>query len=290
MCQRYPKMIKAGQTKNGKQMYRCINCNKRFVANIGQLTFYSHQSLSKWEIVLDDTLNVLALRKTVVKIGVHYVTVFRMRHKLLHFIEIILANDALGEMSEIDEKYILVSHKGTKLDGVEPRKHGSTAPKAGISNMQVCIMTAVSRGGNVCIHTYNTGRPTDINGYDLCQHIDQKSYCFTDGINIYDWSLQKRNCSVKHLKLSEYTKIDHLNTVNGLHSFIELEIIRYRNISTKYINRYNSLFMIRYDFRKLNIREKIKRLLGILRQSQQYFFIRQLSKESIFNFSNNILI
>ena len=289
-AKRHPKMFKAGQTKNGKQMYRCTNCNKHFVADTGQLTFYSHQGLSKREIVLEDVLNGLALRKTAVKIGVHYVTVFRMRHKLLHFIEIILANDSAGEIAEIDEKYILASHKGTKLEGVEPRKHGSTAPKAGISNMQVCIMTAVSRGGNAFIHTYNTGRLTDINGYDLCQHIDQKSYCFIDGINIYDWSLQKRNCGVKHLKLSEYTKIDHLNTVYGLHSFIESEIIRYRNISTKYINRYNSLFMIRYDFRKLNIREKITRLLGMLRQSQQYFFIRQLSKESIFHFSNSIFV
>ena len=150
-AKRHSKMIKAGQTKNGKQMYRCTNCNKRFVADTGQLTFYSHQSLSKWEIVLDDTLNVLALRKTVVKIGVHYVTVFRMRHKLLHFIEIILANDSVGEIAEIDEKYILASHKGTKLDGVSPRKHGSIAHKKGISNMQVCIMTAVSRGGNAFI-------------------------------------------------------------------------------------------------------------------------------------------
>ena len=41
--------------------------------------------------------------------------------------------------------------------------------------MQVCIMTAVSRGGNTFIHTYNTGRPTDVDGYDLCQHIDQKN-------------------------------------------------------------------------------------------------------------------
>lgn len=148
--------------------------------------------------------------------------------------------------------------------------------------MQVCIMTAVSRGGNAFIHTYNTGRPTDVNGYDFCQHIDKETYCFTDGINIYDGSLQKRNCDVKHLKLSEYKKIDHLNTVNGLHLFFESEIIRYRNISTKYINRYNSLFMIRYNFRKPNIREKITRLLEMRRQRQHYFYICQLSKESIF--------
>ena len=76
-AKRHPKMIKARQTKNGKQMYRCTNCNKRFVSDTGQLTFYSHQSLSKWEIVLEDALNGLALSKTAVKIDMHYVTVFR---------------------------------------------------------------------------------------------------------------------------------------------------------------------------------------------------------------------
>ena len=180
--------------------------------------------------------------------------------------------------------------KGPSWKALNHENMGSIALKAGIPIVQVCIMSEVSKGGNAFIHSYNTGWPTDINGYDLCQHIDQKSYCFTDGINIYDWSLQKRNCGVKHLKLSEYTKIDHLNTVNGLHSFIESEIIRYRNISTNYINRYNSLFRIRYDLRKLNIREKITRLLGMLRQSQQYFFIRQFSKESIFHFSDSIFV
>ena len=40
--------------------------------------------------------------------------------------------------------------------------------------------------------------------------------------------------------------------------------------------------------RKLNISEKVTKLLGMLRQHQQYFYIRQLSKESIFKFSNSI--
>lgn len=52
-AKRHPKMIKARQTKNGKQMYRCRSCNKRFVSDTGQ-----------------DALNGLALRKTTVKIDI----------------------------------------------------------------------------------------------------------------------------------------------------------------------------------------------------------------------------
>ncbi len=278
----HPKLIKAGRTRNGKQMLRCKECNKRFVADTGQLTFYSHQEFSAWKILLKDTLNTVGLRETALKIGVHFVTVFRMRHKFLRFLEEILVNESVGNVAEVDEKYITASHKGTKLEGVEPRKHGSKANKRGLSKMQVCIMTAVSRDNNAYIHTYNTGRPNDINANDLCQHIDENTYCFLDGINIYDWSLKKRNCDFRHLKKSDYTKTDHLNNVNHLHSFIEKEVIGYRNLATKYINRYNSLFMIQCNYRKMSLNEKIVKLLGLLRQHQKYFFVRQISHESIF--------
>ena len=53
-----------------------------------------------------------------------------MRHKLLHFIEIILDIDVVRGIAETDEKYILASHKGTKLEGVEPRKHGINSSKS----------------------------------------------------------------------------------------------------------------------------------------------------------------
>ena len=44
----YPVLVKAGKTKAGKQMLKCNACNKRFVCDHGQLTFYSHQSQAKW--------------------------------------------------------------------------------------------------------------------------------------------------------------------------------------------------------------------------------------------------
>lgn len=127
----HPKVIKAGKTRNGEQMLRCKECNKRFVEDSGQLTFYSHQELSKWKILLEDTLNRVGLRKTAAKIGVHFVTVFRMRHKFLRFLEVITGSNTVGDVAEVDEKYNTASHKGKKLEGVAPRKHGSKDSKAG---------------------------------------------------------------------------------------------------------------------------------------------------------------
>lgn len=62
------------------------NCGKRFDDH-GQLTYYSHQSQDKWNTLINDTLDGVALKETAKKLKVHECTVFNMRHKLLHELE-----------------------------------------------------------------------------------------------------------------------------------------------------------------------------------------------------------
>jgi transposase-like protein len=91
----HPKLIKAGKTRNGKQMLRCGDCNKRFVEDREQLTFYSHEDLSQWKILLEDTFNKIGVRQTAAKIDVHYVTAFRMRHKFFQYLVEMIEKDAV---------------------------------------------------------------------------------------------------------------------------------------------------------------------------------------------------
>lgn len=83
----HPVLVKAGKTKAGKQMLKCSSCHKRFVCDHGQLTYYSHQPQSKWNDLIIETQKGNSLLHTAAKINVHESTVFRMRHKYLHFIE-----------------------------------------------------------------------------------------------------------------------------------------------------------------------------------------------------------
>lgn len=83
----HPVLIKGGKANSGKQMLQCKTCKKRFVVDHGQLTFYSHQSQSKWNDFIIDTKNGVSLKETSSKINVHESTAFRMRHKLLHSME-----------------------------------------------------------------------------------------------------------------------------------------------------------------------------------------------------------
>lgn len=83
----HPRLTKGGTTKAGKQMLRCHECNKRFVVDHGQLTYYSHQSQDKWNDLIIETQEGHSMAKTAALIDVHEVTAFRMRHKYLHMLE-----------------------------------------------------------------------------------------------------------------------------------------------------------------------------------------------------------
>ena len=47
-------------------------------------------------------------------------TVWRMRMKLLHMLEKMLEDTAVSGEIELDEKYLLNSHKGEKIDNLKP--------------------------------------------------------------------------------------------------------------------------------------------------------------------------
>ncbi|MGN9282176.1 hypothetical protein ACTM8V_06705 [Holdemanella porci] len=53
----------------------------------------------------------------------------------------------MGNEVEMDEKYTPYNHKGTKIDGVELKHRGTPTTKRGLSNQQICIITAIQRFG-----------------------------------------------------------------------------------------------------------------------------------------------
>lgn len=83
----HPHLTKGGFANSGKPMLRCSDCGRRFVIDHGQLTFYSHQPQDKWNDLIIHTLQGDSLLKTAAEIDVSEMTVFRMRHKFLRFLQ-----------------------------------------------------------------------------------------------------------------------------------------------------------------------------------------------------------
>lgn len=278
-----PRFKKGGTTSAGKQMLRCCECNHRSVIDHGQLTFYSHQSQDKWNELICDTIEAKSIKSTAALIDVHETTAFRMRHKLLNALEqdenrIVLQNEA-----EFDEKYFCYSHKGKQIDGKSGKKRGTPASKRGLSGEQVCLLTGVERQGQAFLRAYNLAKPTSEDIMNLVDHIQEGMYAWIDGLASYRALFRAKHCQWKELvEYKSYDRVNHLNNVNSFHKKIEDIYNYYRGVSTKYINRYSSLFCVMRDFAGMDRQEILTLTLRRLRKQTKYFFVRQISNEEIF--------
>ena len=111
-----------------------MDCQRRFAAVYGTSSFYSHQSPEVWGAMIKLTLAGSTLEAVSQALDINIATAFRMRHKLMCSLEEEAVTTVIAEQAELDEKYVLKSHKGTKLEHVPGKKRGVRASKRGISN------------------------------------------------------------------------------------------------------------------------------------------------------------
>lgn len=228
-------------------MYRCKECGSRFVEDVGDMTYRSHISAGQWIESIKLNLEGASLEKIAASIGVSEQTAFSMRHKLMHALENDESRLKLSKMVELDEKYVMKSHKGRRIEGVEGRKRGEASSKRGLSNNKVCLLTAVQRGPASFLRSYNMARPSSDEVLNLADHIEEGTFLWTDGLNSYESLAQKLNSTrVCLTDRKQYDKVNHLNTVNSFHSRISAWYGSMRGCASKYINRYSALFNIRW--------------------------------------------
>lgn len=112
------------------------------------------------EEVIHDTLDRNSIDFTARRTGLSHDCVFRMRHKILFSLEEQLVESPirLGDVTELDETFVLESYKRNKLPeglGRKPRKHGEKAIKRGISSEYVCICARIQRNRAAMAHSVN---------------------------------------------------------------------------------------------------------------------------------------
>ena len=278
-----PCFTKGGFSNSGKQMVRCSVCKKRTVVDYGQLTYYSHQDQSKWDQLIEDTFMQVSELETAAKLDVSPYTAWRMRMKLLHALEVIVSDTVLKDEVEFDEKYVMNSHKGRKIEGVKPRHRGKAATKRGLSDEKICIAAGVERLGTSVLIATNTGNPSSEDLMKLKDHLAEKSLVWVDGKAAYNALLTAKKCDARVLgDHTTYTSVDHLNNVNSFHNTIETWYGRYRGVASKYLNRYCALFTLVREYMGCDIQEILLSITNRLRHIKDYFYIRQIWTEDLF--------
>ena len=176
----------------------------------------------------------------------------------------------MGNEVEMDEKYTPYNHKGTKIDGVESKHRGTPASKRGLSNQQVCIITAIQRFGHTIARTLNYGKPSSIDLLRFGECLESKSFVMLDGT---------KKVLISH---ESYDKFNHLNTVNSFHKLIEERLQKYKGVASKYINRYNALFVMQRETQGMDNTEKLQYVLLRLKNIYKITRLKDLKNEWLF--------
>ena len=260
-------VIKYGN-KCKKQRFLCKTCGRTFVSTTNTVMANSHFPAAIWKEVTKDTLNGQAIDYSAKRLGIYHQAVFNMRHKILLTLQELpeVKDICLGEVSELDETYVLDSYKGKKLDptvGREARRHGAKAQKRGISSEYLCICTGIQRKGNALAATANRAKPSAGELIAIFEgHIADGTFLLCDGLRSYHALPGIAECVVRDCAryTDKATGFYHLNTVNGFHSFIKRRYNFYRGVASKYLNRYNALFSATYQ----NAEVMVQKLMDIM--------------------------
>ena len=278
-----PRWTRGGRANSGNQMLVCHSCNRRTVDDYGQLTYYSQQDRSKWDQLIRDTFQQVPVHTTAENLGISTYTVWRMRMKLLHALESIASESVVSDEVEMDEKYLLNSHKGEKREDVKPRHRGEKASKRGLSDEQVCLLTAVQREGDAVLKATNIAAPKAEDIAKIEPNFAGHSFVWIDGKTAYQRILTQKNCEFRVLgDHKSYTSIDHLNNVNSFHSKIDEWNRGYRGVATKYINRYAALLVTVRKYTGLHADEVLLKVKAMLNGISDFFRICDMKTTDLF--------
>lgn len=269
-CGKHTRLIKKGK-QSGKQRYQCKTCGSKFVYDSHHITSCMKITHDEFIEICLDTITLVPIKETAARLNRSIYCVFNNRHKFLALLEKIVdeETDLVSGTIEFDEKYILESNKGSSPENRKSRKRGGKSNYRGISHEQVCIVTTTDRTGHEIFKAVGYAKPTsDIIADTFSKRIEEKSVIFTDGLTSYDKLAAERQCQIKHLiGYESYNKVEHLNTVNSIHSMIEKIIEFYKGIATKYINRYTALFVFMRRMLDTDRNEKADLLVQIIKNT-----------------------
>lgn len=264
------RITKYGKTRKGKQILYCHSCGKTFVEDIGKPSFYSWYDSSVWESFISDTISGQTLAYSEEKYDIDHATAWRWRHKIMEAVSALEDPILLGKSAEVDEKYFRKSHKGKRIDGVKAKKRGTPASKRGISKEKICVLTGVDRSKVGFAKAYSMGKPTREDVKNIHHHFVDGTFFWSDSTNCYDGMFKEKHSQFRKLKdTSSYNSVNHLNTVNSLHSFMEGRFQGCKGVAMKYINRYVAFWTQLFSYSGKTLEEKTALLELLFRPEQK---------------------
>jgi transposase-like protein/IS1 family transposase len=250
---------------NGRQRYKCKECGKTF-SDLTNSPLQGTHYPERWIKFIDCMLQGMSLRKSSELLGVHHVTLFYWRHKVLTALEQMTIEQFEGIL-EVDETYFLHSQKGQRnIKGRKPRKKGGVSHFRGISKEQVCVLVARDRNKNTISKVACMGRieKTQVKK-TIGSLISKDTILCTDGWRGYKTFAKEKG--LEHYRIDTNKTgyvikgIYHIQNVNSYHGRLKQWLHRFKGVATKYLNHYLAWFQfletIEFEATKANLKDML---------------------------------
>ncbi|MCT4638974.1 MAG: IS1595 family transposase [Bacteroidales bacterium] len=237
--------------RNDLQRYKCKECVKTFNVLTGTPLANLHKK-GRWLSYAQCLIDGLSIRKAAAECGVHRNTSFRWRHRFLQNANHIKP-DKLSGIVEVNELIFAKSEKGSKKLKRKPRKKGYRSPKHIPSSNRVFTLFCRDRSKNMFDDILNKFSAEHIRS-DLSSLIEKDTlFCSHNKAAYLKYTKENRvRHGVLNMSKGESVKKDvvHINNVLLYQFNLQVWMIRFRGVATKYLHNYLSWYreMDEFDF------------------------------------------
>lgn len=257
--------VKMGINTVERQRYRCKSCKKTFTDVTNTPLHHTHLP-DKWISFIECMIEGYSLRKSSRLIGVHHVTLFYWRHKLLSALKQ-MDIEAFSGIVEMDETYFLYSEKGKRsIANRKPRKRGGASKYRGISHEQVCVLVARDRERTTYSRVVGQGRIVKSRlDKAIGSKLSSSNVLCTDAWRAFKSYASEK--SLEHYRFKSDGKkrvikgIYHIQNVNSYHSRLKSWMDRFQGVSSKYLNNYLTWFQFLDAIKYKNDNTTISKML-----------------------------
>ena len=237
--------IRYGRSKLGSQRWMCKSCGRvRNESATGSVLSRTKLDDDVWMRYAECFVDGLSDRKVAERLGVTNRTAWFMRIRALEALHDNLPSFQVkaGCGAEIDEIYFRESFKGTRFDRMEnmpraPRTGDELNVKQGISDDQICVVTAVNDAGDFFFDVACRGALTcDIASDALNGHVLSGAIVNTDKHRAYRRALE--DLSVAAHIATGAKEHRNLERIDEIHGSIRTFMAPFRGVSTRWLHLY----------------------------------------------------
>lgn len=247
--------VAKGKGADGKPRRLCRGCGRTYSASTCSVLANSKLAPETWVAYAECMADALSLRESAQRTGISLPTSWFMRMRLMETMGMLFAEFRPASRVQIDSTYLSENLAGnyTKSTFTMPRKrhrNGEDVGVRGISNLKVCVMTAINEYGDCFLEAACRGRESsEETRSSLEKVLNSKSIVKSDSHASYPRALRELGVVAHEAIDSHNRSTGDINMVNALHSRLDSFLEPFHGVSTRRLQGYLDWFRYREQFK-----------------------------------------